>query len=145
MEDQYGFIYSPERDPRTGFYISARSLSNVLDGPVTEADLPTLREGLMAGLEDLPECEIAYVKEINKEHAIGFEILLTFTLDGQKCRRLMRLLYRDQQQFVIHGQGRPIAEYDVFHDTFELVYNTFNFGDMLVAFGIPSTPENIVE
>jgi hypothetical protein len=144
MQDQYGFIYSPEGDPRTGFYISVRDLSEELGSSVTEADLPALREGLMAGLKKLPDCEILYEKEIAKGYAIGFEVMLTFTLDGETCKRLMRLLYNDRQQFTICGQGVPVAEYDVFHDVFQFIYSTFTFGDLLAMSGITPHPTSAI-
>jgi hypothetical protein len=141
MEDQYGFIYSPEDDPRTGLYVSVRDLSDALDEPVTEEDLPALREGVLEGLKQLEDCEILEEKEIAKGFAIGFEFLLTFTLDGETVKRRMRLLYNDRQQYTIYGQGVPPYEYDVFHDTYEWIYTTFTFGDLLAMTGIPPTPQ----
>ncbi len=90
MEDLYGFIYSPEEDPRTGFYVSVRDLSDALEEPVTEEDLPALREGILEGLQQLENCEILEEKEIAKGFAIGFEFLLTFTLDGETVKRRTR-------------------------------------------------------
>lgn len=140
MQDQYGFIYAPEPDPRTGFYISVRDLSDELDSSVTAEDLAALRDGVMEGLKSLPDCQILEEKEIAKGPALGLEILLTFTLDGETCKRRMRLLYNDRQQFTLFGQGIPPSEYDVFHDTFEFIYSTFTFGDLLAAMGMPVTP-----
>jgi len=145
MRDQYGFIYSPGDDPRTGFYISALDLSGTLDGPVTEEDLPALRDGIMEGLKHLPDCVILQEKEIAKGFAIGFEILLTFTLDGETCQRRMRLLYNDRQQYTICGQGVPPREYEVFHDTFEFIFSSFEFSDILAASGMPTTPESAIK
>jgi hypothetical protein len=145
MEDQYGFIYSPEKDPRTGFYISVRDLSDALDERVTEEDLPALREGILEGLKQLENCEILEEKEIAKGYAIGFEFLLTFTLGGDTIKRRTRLLYNDRQQFTIYGQGTPPAEYDVFHDTFEFIYSGFAFGDVMAMAGMPAMPQSIVQ
>ncbi|MBN1874526.1 MAG: hypothetical protein JXA33_09880 [Anaerolineae bacterium] len=136
MQDRYGFIYTPEQDPRTGFCITIRDLSDILDGPVTEADMPALHEGLIAGLQQLPDCNILEEKEAKKGYGIGFEVLLTFTLDGETCKRHLRLLYNDRQQFTIYGQGVPETEYDVFHDIFEYMYITFDFGDILAQQGV---------
>ena len=143
MEDQYGFIYSPGEDPRTGFYVSVQDLSGALDGPVTEEDLPALHEGVLEGLKLLENCEILEEKEIAKGFAVGFEFLLTFTLDGVTVKRRMRLLYNDRQQFTIYGQGAPPYEYEVFHDTYEFIYSAFTFGDLLALVGVPSTPKAI--
>lgn len=142
MDGQYGFIYSPEEDPRTGFYVSVSDMSDVLEGPVTEEDLPALREGMLEGLRGLPDCEILQEKEVANGYAIGFEVLLTFTQDGETCKRRMRLLYNDRQQFTIYGQGVPPYEYEVFHDTYEFIYSTFTFGDLLAMSGIPPSPQS---
>jgi hypothetical protein len=140
MEDQYGFIYSPSGDPRTGFHVSVQDLSDVLETPVTEEDLPALREGILAGLETLPDCQILKEKELAKGFALGFEFTLTFTLDGETAKRTLKLLYNDRQQYTIYGQGVPPYEYDVFHDTYEFIYSTFTFGDVLAMQGMPTTP-----
>ena len=83
MESQYGFIYSPGDDPRTGFYVAVQDLSETLEGPVTEEDLPALHEGILEGVMGLEDCEILYEKEVAKGFALGFEFMLTFTLDGE--------------------------------------------------------------
>jgi hypothetical protein len=140
MQDQYGFIYAPGDDPRTGFHVVVQDLSEELDGPVTVEDLPALHEGILDGLEALPDREILEHKEIAKGLALGFEFLLTFDLNGETCKRRLRLLYNDRQQFTLYGQGVPAHEYDVFHDTFEFIYNTFTFGDLLAMQGFPVTP-----
>ena len=143
MRDQYGFIYSPGEDPRTGFCVTVQDLSDQLEGPVTEEDLPALREGILEGLQSLPDCEILEEKEIAKGFAVGFEVLLTFTLDGEPCKRRLRLLYNDRQQFTIYAQGTPPREYEVFHDTFEFIYVTFTFGDLLAMEGVPPSPSTV--
>ena len=142
IQDQYGFIYSPEEDPRTGFYVSVQDLSDQLEKKVTEADLPVLHEGILEGLGALPDCCILEDKEIAKGFALGFEVLLTFTLDGETCKRRMRLLYNDRQQYTLYAQGVPPSEYDVFHNTFEFIYSTFTFGDVLAEFGVPPSPQS---
>jgi hypothetical protein len=142
VQDHYGFIYSPGDDPRTGFYVSVRDLSAELDAPVTESDLPVLYEGTVTGLQDLPDCEIVQTKEISKEWAIGFELVLTFSLEGETAKRLMWLLYNDRQQFTLYGQGVPAREYKVFHSTFRVIYDSFTFGDAFrKVTGMPTNPE----
>jgi hypothetical protein len=140
MQDQYGFIYAPGNDPRTGFYVAVQDLSDQLDGPVTEEDLPALYEGIREGVQALPDCEILQEKEIAKGSALGFEFLMTFSLDGDACKRRLRLLYSDRQQFALYGQGVPPDVYDAYHDTFEFMYTNFAFGDLLAEQGIPVTP-----
>jgi hypothetical protein len=142
VQDHYGFIYSPGDDPRTGFYVSVSDLSDELEEPVTDADLPALYEGILSGLQDLPDCKIAHKKEIGKEWAIGFELALTFSFEGETAKRQMWLLYNDRQQFILYGQGVPAQEYDVFHHTFRVIYDSFTFGDAFQAVtGRPTNPE----
>jgi hypothetical protein len=143
MEEQYGFVYSPGDDPRTGFHVSVQDLSDVLETGVTGEDLPALREGILAGLETLPDCEILAEKELAKGFALGFEFKLTFSLDGETAKRTLKLLYNDRQQYTIYGQGVPPYEYDVFHDTYEFIYSTFTFGDLLAMQGVPPMPANV--
>lgn len=142
MQEQYGFIYSPGPDSRTGFYVAVQDLSGELDEPISEADLPALHEGMLNGLKSLPDCVILAEKEVSKGPGIGFEVMLTFTLDGETCQRLMRLLYYGRRQFTVFGQGLPTSEYQVFHDTYEFIYSTFVFGDLLAMTGIPQHPSS---
>jgi len=131
IENQHGVVYFPEDDPRTGFYVLAKDLGEGLSEPITDSDLPALREGIWEGLKDLPDCQVLHEREIAKESAIGFEFLLTFALDGERCKRRMRLLHKGRQQFTIYGQGVPPTKYDVFENIFDWMYLTFTFGDLL--------------
>lgn len=131
IKEQYGIAYYPGEDPRTGFYVLVRDMSTELDENIAEKDLPDLHDGILEGLRGLPECRLLAEKEINKESAIGFEFLLTFALDGETCKRRMRLLYKGRQQFTLYGQGAPAAEYDVFENLFDWMYLTFTFSDLL--------------
>ena len=131
MEDPYGVIYYPEDDPRTGFCVIVQDLGEGLDQAITEADLPDLRDGVWDGLRSLPDCEVLSEVEIAKESAIGFEFLYTFSTDGERYKRCMRLLYKDCQQFTIYGRGVPPEEYDVFANIFDWMYLTLTFGDLL--------------
>ena len=61
---------------------------------------------------------------------------------GQTAKRQMWLLYNDRQQFILYGQGVPAEEYEVFHSTFRVIYDSFTFGDAFQAVtGIPTNPE----
>jgi hypothetical protein len=131
LDEPHGIVYYPEDDPRTGFYVLAQDLSAGLDAPITEADLPDLRAGILDGLYALPQCQILSEAEIGRESAIGLEFTLTFKLDGEPCKRCLRLLCRDRQQFTLYGQGVPPAEYDLFANIYDWMYLTFTFGDVL--------------
>ena len=145
MQDQYGFIYAPGEDPRTGFYVTVQDLSDQLEGAITAEDLPALYEGIVDGLKALPDCDILQHKELAKGSALGFEFLLTFTLDGETCKRHLCLLYNDRQQFTLYGQGVPAQKYDLFHDAFEFIYSTFAFADWFILQGLPITESTVVQ
>jgi len=135
LTNQYGVMYTHSQDPRICFYVSVQDLSEVLDKPVTQADLPALREGALEGLWNLADCQIIYEKEITKESAFGFEFMSTFTLDGELCKRRVFLLYKGLQQFTIYGQVVPADEYEIFHDMLGYMYTVFTFKDLRALIG----------
>ena len=101
------------------------------DVTISPADLPDLRDGLLEGLQSLPEFDLLSEVEIGRESAVGLEFTFTFALDGEPCKRCMRFLYRGSQQFTLYGQGVPPAEYDVFANVYDWIYLTFTFGDVV--------------
>jgi hypothetical protein len=129
--EESAVVYYPEDDPRTGFYALVRDLGPELGQPITAADLPDLRAGLLEGLQSLPEFHLLSEIEIGRESALGLEFTFTFSLDGQPCKRCMRFLYRGYEQFTLYGQGVPPAEYEVFANVFDWMYLTFTFSDLL--------------
>jgi hypothetical protein len=135
MQEQYGFIYAPGPDPRTGFYVSVQDLSDQLEESVQKEDLPALRDGVLAGLERLPECEVLYDKETFLRPAVGLEVMLTFSVGDDTCKRHMRLLYRDRTQFTLYGQGVPVEQFDLYDGFFRFMYTTFAFRDMIANAG----------
>ena len=141
LQDQHAVVYYPETDPRTGFYVSITDLSDTLDEEIAAADLPALRDGLLEGLAALPDCTILSEAEIKLEKAVGFDFLLTFTLEGAPCKRRMRLLYLSRQQYTIYGQGVPPEDYDVFKNIFDYLYLTFTFRDLSLDMGVPPMPD----
>ena len=141
LTDPHGVVYYPETDPRTGFYVTVTDLGEALGAEITPADLPALREGILEGLTDLPDCEILSTSEIAKEKAIGFDFLLTFALEGVPCKRRLRMLYLKRWQYVLYGQGVPPEDYDVFKNIFDYMYLTFKFGDLALDMGVPPMPD----
>jgi hypothetical protein len=127
MTERYGYIYAPEQDPRTGFYVSVQGLGE----PVTRVELPIVREGLVRGLRDMPDCEILHIKEVTKGPAIGLEALLTFALDGETCKRQLYLVYHETKEFTVYSQGVPVKTYERYEDHFKFIYATFVFKDVL--------------
>lgn len=141
LPDQHGVIYYPETDPRTGFYVSVTDLSTMLDKEIAETDLPDLHEGILEGLAALPDCNVLSEAQVTKEKAIGFDFLLTFSLEGAPCKRRMHLLYLGHQQYTIYGQSVPPEDYDVFKNIFDYLYLTFTFRDLSVDMGVLPMPD----
>ena len=131
LPEQNGVVYYPEDDPRTGLYVLAKDLGQELGEPISQFDLPVLRDALVEGLLDMPGAEIHAEKEISKESALGFEFVLSCELQGEPCKRCMRVLYKDWLQVTIYGQGVPPADYGVFENVFDWIYLTFTFSDLL--------------
>jgi len=136
----HGVVYYPEEDPRTGFYVSVTDLE-ALDTDITEADRHALRDGIKDGLSDLPDCRILSEQEITKEKALGFDFLITFTLDDAPCKRRLRILYQGKRQITLYGQGVPPEDYDVFKNVFDYMYLTFTFRDLALDMGVPVMPD----
>ena len=143
MTDREGVVYSPEGDPRTGFYFSVLELDADSDEPISDDTLLEWYESIIEALRALPDAEILEEKRISIESAIGFEYLLTFSLDGAPCKRRMRWLYNGKQLFTIYGQAVPVEDYDVFHNTFEYIYSSFTEGDVLEKYPeVPRPPSD---
>lgn len=139
LTDPHGVVYYPEEDPRTGFYVTVTDLGDVT-GDLTDDDLLALYEGLREALRDLPACEILAEREITKEGARGFEFVLTFTVADDAYKQKLRVLYIDNRQYTIYGQGTPPEDYDLFENNFDYIYLTFRFGDLLLDMGVPPMP-----
>jgi hypothetical protein len=136
-----GVVIYPEDNPVTGFYVTAVDLDDTLDGDITETDLPALRAGLLEGLASLPDCRVLREAEITKGRAVGFDFLLTFTLEGKPCKQRLRVLYLGRRQYTLYAQGVPPEEYDVFENVFDFMYMTLKFGDLLLDMGVPEMPD----
>ena len=136
----HGVVYYPEDDPRTGFYVTATEL-DALEGDISEADLPALHEGLHEGLQQLPDCQVLSDEPITLQKAHGFDFLVTFNLNGDPCKRRLRILYLGRRQYTLYGQGVPPDEYDVFQHIFDYMVLTFRFGDLSLDMGVPVMPD----
>jgi len=141
LESQHGVIYYPETDLRTGFYVSVVDLGDRLDEGITTEDLSSLYDGILEGFAQLPEFVLLAEAKINLEKAIGFDLLITFALEGAPCKRRMRLLYLANRQYTIYGQGVPPEDYDVFQNIFDYMYLTFTFRDLTLDMGVVPMPD----
>lgn len=83
-----------------------------LQTKVVAEDHDVLREGVDAGLAQLPECEISYTDDKVLSNLVKFERTYTFR-DGEFTRqRRTWVLYVDTWQYVLVWQGATPPEYE---------------------------------
>jgi hypothetical protein len=136
VDDGQGIICSPGQDPRTGFHVYVRDLSEELGDKTTLENLLASREQAIQEMRTLPGCEILRQGWITKGTANGFEILATYAQDGETQVQLTRVLYHGPHEYTLYAQGASRYEYDVFADTFGFMYSTFVFGNLLDTPGL---------
>jgi hypothetical protein len=124
-ESGSGVFYAPDVDDLlTGLAIEARNLGTA----VKPGDLPTLRNGFVAGLRQLPGCRI----ESRESEAVGALISLearhTYR-DGAAIRkRWVRLLYQGRTQVRLIAQAASVEKFSYWEPMFFEALRTVHFG-----------------
>lgn len=103
--------------------------SSILSVKVSGRDLQALREGLEAGLRQLPGCQVEDLTTYRAHDVIGLEARHTYEDGEQKRKRWVRLLYRGELQVRIVAQGATAAEFEYWMPMFSQSMRTFKFGD----------------
>jgi len=125
-DDGQGIIVAPSPvDTANSFSVEARDLGTTL----TEEDLPTLREGFMAGLQDLPDVQIESQDDFAIGDLLGVEAVLTYREGDATRKRWVRLLYQKSIQARVIAQGASPAEYDYWLPMLTQAMRTFQFAD----------------
>lgn len=123
-----GRIFAPVADDiATSFSTEARDLGTV----VTGEDLPVLREGVLGGLQRLPELTIEKQEDYAIGELVGLEIWFTFRdAEADTIRkRWLRLAYQGQIQVRLIAQGADLAQFDYWLPMFNQAMRTFQFAD----------------
>jgi hypothetical protein len=94
-------------DLGTSFIIEVRDLGT----PVTQDDRPLLREGIEAGLAELTDYACLEFTTFEDALRFGFDMLYTFSIDGQTRKRHSVIYYRDHWQYSLNCQGATEADY----------------------------------
>jgi hypothetical protein len=125
-EGGQGMIVAPSPDDTaTSFSVEARDLGMT----PTEDDLPDLREGFAAGLQELPDVVIETQEDFAIGNLLGLEAKLTYR-DGEAIRkRWVRLLYQGGMQARVIAQGASVAEYDYWLPMLAQAMRSFQFAD----------------
>lgn len=107
-DDRDGIIMRPvEEDQDTYFAVWV----NELEIAIVADDLPDLRDGLEAGLEQLNVREIEKTDDQNYNNIVKLERIFTFEQDGVLRKRRVWALYADRWQFLVAFQGSTVEEY----------------------------------
>jgi hypothetical protein len=126
LADGTGAFYAPDPDdPLTGLEASARDLGT----SVEPGDLAVLRRGFLAGLQQLPGCEIESSEAEAVVRLLTMEARLTYR-DGDTVRkRWTRLLYQGSVQVKIVVQGSTVERFEYWEPMFFTAMRTVRFGD----------------
>ena len=107
-DDRDGVMYSPHAsDPETWFSVWITRL----DEAVVAEDMPDLRAGVDAGLEQLADCQVESATERVLSNLVKFKRIYTFQDRGVVRKRKVWLLYVDQWLFVVTWQGETVEQY----------------------------------
>lgn len=121
-----GIIVAPSPgDTTNSFSAEARDLGMTL----TAEDLPTIREGFMAGLRDLPDAQVETRDDFAIGDLLGVEAVLTYREGDMTRKRWVRLLYQGTIQARLIAQGANLAEYDYWLPMLTQAMRTFQFAD----------------
>ena len=117
-DGHHGVIYSPYSDR---YDTSFSAEKHQLEYPVTEEDVPTLREGFSAGLAALPGAEVESQDETVTPTLITLEARFTFLEGEARRKRWVRTVYWGDGQLVLIAQGANPEEFAYWLPMF---YNT---------------------
>ena len=104
-----GVLFSPYPDDfNTGILVEKHRLKV----KVNQADLPTLREGFMAGVKALAGVEIESEAEHLTKTLSFFEVRFSFLEGENRRKRWIRNVYWDKNNYVLIAQGRTPEDFD---------------------------------
>jgi hypothetical protein len=133
LTEAEGKLYSPSAtDHSTCLMVEVRDLGT----RVTARDLPTLREGFLAGLRRVPGSKIESHVDYDVGFLIGLEARQTYREGGARRKRWVRVLYKDTLQVRLVAQGATAREFDFWLPSFNPAMTGFVFDG-----GFPPVPE----
>ena len=102
LPDDGGTLYRPDpADPTTGLEIGGSDLGT----EVSSRDLPAIRRGFLAGLRQLPRCQIEQQEDTAIGDLLTLEARLTYCQDEATRKRWVRLLYQGSVQVRLVAEG----------------------------------------
>jgi hypothetical protein len=96
---------------------------------VSRRDLGLLREGLLAGMRQLPESVVDGLETYHVGSLVGLDARQTYR-DGEVLRRRwVRVLYQGSTEVRLIAQGATVEEFEYWLPMFFTTMRTFRFGD----------------
>lgn len=127
-DDRDGVITSPtDGDDETYFAVWLTPLET----SVVADDLPVLRDGFDAGLEQLTDVTVESSEEKTYNNIVRLERVVTFTENGIRRKRRVWALYADYWQFVVTFQGSTVSEYEYWLPMGNYCFTSFNLPQAL--------------
>jgi hypothetical protein len=127
-EDRDGVIVRPEPDDDDTYFAV---WIQALDIVVAADDLPELRDGLDAGMAQLPEAVVTPLREDTYGNIVKVERSVDFVEAGVTRRRKVWGLYADKWQLLVTYQGSTVDEYEYWLPMANYCYNTFELPEAL--------------
>jgi hypothetical protein len=128
LEGKDGIRVAPTTDdPDTWFTASVEPLDVV----VVAEDLDDLKQGVVAGLAQLPDCNVETESEVILGNLIKFERVFTFTENGVVRKRKFWILYVDKWLINLAWQGSTPEEYGYWEPIAAYAYQTFEIPQAL--------------
>lgn len=128
-DDREGVMYAPEVGESPQTYFAAWITK--LDERVVAEDLPTLREGIDAGLGQLAGCEIETEKDDVLGNLVKLERVYRFDDEGTVRQRRVWTLYVDTWRIVLVWQGSTPDEYAYWLPMGNYAFATFDLPEAL--------------
>ena len=126
LPDSGSTLYQPDpNDPTTGLEVGGQDLGT----EVHARDLRAVRRGFLAGLRQLPGCQIEQQEDTAIGPLLTLEARLTYR-DGESTRkRWVRLLYQGRTQIRMVAEGSSVERFAYWEPMFFTAFRTVRFGD----------------
>lgn len=125
--DHEGVMFAPEETADTYF----AAWVTKLDEHVVAEDLDILREGLAAGLAQLPNYQVETAKDDVLSNLVKLERIYTFDDNGTTRKRRVWTLYVDTWQIVLVFQGATPEDYHYWLPMGNYTFATFQLPEAL--------------
>jgi hypothetical protein len=108
VKGRQGWIFTPYKDNYDTCFLSEKKM---LKYPVEPKDADTLMQGLLEGINSLPDAVILETKKDTGVKVVLVEAKYTFTENGQRRKRWVKSMYWGNSNLVLVAQGATEEDY----------------------------------